>query len=175
MSGWQNEQTEGLCEALLALRSKGECYAFLEDVCTIKEILDISQRLAVAKLLDKGLSYSAVSRETGASTATISRVSRCYEYGSGGYRTVIERCGPSLKAGEEEVRKASSQEDLGSEEVQKAESQEDLGSEEVQKAESHEDMKPEKVHSYGSQDLRSQTLSGIKRPGGRKRRAKEDG
>ena len=161
MSGWQNEQTEGLCEALLALRSKGECYAFLEDVCTIKEILDISQRLAVAKLLDKGLSYSAVSRETGASTATISRVSRCYEYGSGGYRTVIERCGPSLKAGEEEVRKA--------------ESQEDLGSEEVQKAESHEDMKPEKVHSYGSQDLRSQTLSGIKRPGGRKRRAKEDG
>lgn len=161
MSGWQNEQTEGLCEALLALRSKGECYAFLEDVCTIKEILDISQRLAVAKLLDKGLSYSAVSRETGASTATISRVSRCYEYGSGGYRTVIERCGPSLKAGEEEVRKASSQEDLGSEEVQKAES--------------HEDMKPEKVHSYGSQDLRSQTLSGIKRPGGRKRRAKEDG
>ncbi len=161
MSGWQNEQTEGLCEALLALRSKGECYAFLEDVCTIKEILDISQRLAVAKLLDKGLSYSAVSRETGASTATISRVSRCYEYGSGGYRTVIERCGPSLKAGEEEVRKASSQEDLGSEEVPKAES--------------HEDMKPEKVQSYGSQDLRSQTPSGIKRPGGRKRRAKEDG
>ena len=161
MSGWQNEQTEGLCEALLALRSKGECYAFLEAVCTIKEILDISQRLAVAKLLDKGLSYSVVSRETGASTATISRVSRCYEYGSGGYRTVIERCGPSLKAGEEEVRKASSQEDLGSEEVQKAES--------------HEDMKPEKVHSYGSQDLRSQTPSGIKRPGGRKRRAKEDG
>lgn len=161
MSGWQNEQTEGLCEALLALRSKGECYAFLEDVCTIKEILDISQRLAVAKLLDKGLSYSAVSRETGASTATISRVSRCYEYGSGGYRTVIERCGLSLKAGSEEVRKASPQEDLGSEEVRKAES--------------HEDMKPEKVHSYGSQDLRSQTPSGIKRPGGRKRRAKEDG
>ncbi len=147
MSGWQNEQTEGLCEALLALRSKGECYAFLEDVCTIKEILDISQRLAVAKLLDKGLSYSAVSRETGASTATISRVSRCYEYGSGGYRTVIERCGLSLKAGSEEVPKAESQEDLGSEEV----------------------------HSYGSQDLRSQTPSGIKRPGGRKRRAKEDG
>ena len=147
MSGWQNEQTGGLCEALLALRSKGECYAFLEDVCTIKEILDISQRLAVAKLLDKGLSYSAVSRETGASTATISRVSRCYEYGSGGYRTVIERCGLSLKAGSEEVRKASPQEDLGSEEV----------------------------HSYGSQDLRSQTPSGIKRPGGRKRRAKEDG
>ncbi len=161
MSGWQNEQTEGLCEALLALRSKGECYAFLEDVCTIKEILDISQRLAVAKLLDKGLSYSAVSRETGASTATISRVSRCYEYGSGGYRTVIERCGLSLKAGAEEVRKASPQEDLGSEEVPKAES--------------HEDMKPEKVQSYGSQDLRSQTPSGIKRPGGRKRRAKEDG
>lgn len=74
---------------------------------------------------------------------------------------MIERCGPSLKAGEEEVRKASPQKDLGSEEVPKAES--------------HEDMKPEKVQSYGSQDLRSQTPSGIKRPGGRKRRAKEDG
>ena len=93
MSGWHNEQTDGLCEALLTLKSREECYAFLEDVCTIKEILDISQRLAVAKLLDQGLSYSAISRQTGASTATISRVSRCYEYGSGGYRTVLDRCG----------------------------------------------------------------------------------
>ena len=92
MNGWNNEQTDGLCEALLTLKNKEECYAFLEDACTIKEILDISQRLAVAKLLDKGLSYSAVSRETGASTATISRVSRCYEYGSGGYKTVLGRC-----------------------------------------------------------------------------------
>lgn len=93
MSGWHNKQTDGLCEALLTLENGEECYAFLEDVCTIKEILDISQRLAVAKLLNKGLSYSVISRETGASTATISRVSRCYEYGSGGYRTVLERCG----------------------------------------------------------------------------------
>lgn len=102
MSGWQNEQTEGLCEALLALRSKGECYAFLEDVCTIKEILDISQRLAVAKLLDRGLCYSAISRETGASTATISRVSRCYEYGSGGYGIVMARCGKETEQGQAE-------------------------------------------------------------------------
>lgn len=100
MSGWHNRQTDGLCEALLTLKSREECYAFLEDVCTIKEVLDMSQRLAVAKLLDKGQSYSAVSRETGASTATISRVSRCYEYGSGGYRTVIERCRPEEESSE---------------------------------------------------------------------------
>lgn len=93
MNGWHSEQTNALCEALLTLETREECYAFLEDVCTIKEILDISQRLAVAKLLDRGLSYSMISKETGASTATISRVSRCYEYGSGGYRTVLERCG----------------------------------------------------------------------------------
>ena len=92
MNGWHSEQTDALCEALLTLKTREEFYAFLEDVCTIKEILDISQRLSVANLLDRGLSYSAISRETGASTATISRVSRCYEYGSGGYRTVIERC-----------------------------------------------------------------------------------
>lgn len=93
MNGWHSEQTNALCEALLTLETREECYAFLEDVCTIKEILDLSQRLSVAGLLDKGLSYSAISRETGASTATISRVSRCYEYGSGGYRMVLNRRG----------------------------------------------------------------------------------
>ena len=93
MSSWHNGSTDGLCEALLCLETKDECYAFLEDAFTIKEILDISQRLAVAKLLIGKQSYSVIGRATGASTATISRVSKCCEYGSGGYKLVIERCG----------------------------------------------------------------------------------
>lgn len=76
---------------MLSLKTKEECAAFLEDICTIKEIQDISQRLAVARMLSQGISYTTICRETGASTATISRVSRCYEYGTGGYKTVIAR------------------------------------------------------------------------------------
>ncbi len=91
MSNWHNDSTDALCEALLSLETKEECYAFLEDVCTIKEVLAISQRLSVAKLLDEGVSYSAISSRTGASTATISRVGKCYEYGTGGYRTALDR------------------------------------------------------------------------------------
>ena len=92
MSGWHNKSTDELCEALLSLKTKEECYAFLEDICTIKEALDISQRLSVAKMLKKGVSYTKITAETGASAATISRVSRCCEYGSGGYDIVISRC-----------------------------------------------------------------------------------
>ncbi|MCQ2413611.1 MAG: YerC/YecD family TrpR-related protein [Clostridia bacterium] len=91
MTNWHNESTDILCDALLALKTREECYQLLDDLCTIKEVLDISQRLSVALLLDKKTSYNTISQETGASTATISRVSNCYEYGTGGYRTVIER------------------------------------------------------------------------------------
>ena len=91
MQTWHNEQTDALCEALLSLKTKEEGYAFLEDIFTIREVLDIAQRLSVAQMLDQGVSYSVISQQTGASTATISRVSKCYEYGSGGYKTVIQR------------------------------------------------------------------------------------
>ena len=91
MTQWHNGGTDALCEALLTLKTKKECYAFLEDICTIKEILDISQRLEVARMLKEKRSYTAITKETGASAATISRVSRCLEYGSGGYKTVIYR------------------------------------------------------------------------------------
>jgi len=91
MQNWYTKSTEDLCEAMLTLQTKEECAAFLEDICTIKEIQDISQRLAVAKLLSQGVSYTTICKETGASTATISRVSKCYAYGTGGYKTVIER------------------------------------------------------------------------------------
>ena len=92
MSNWHNKSTDELCEALLLLKTKEECYAFLEDICTIKEILDISQRLSVAKMLKNGVSYTQITKETGASAATISRVSKCCEYGTGGYDIVISRC-----------------------------------------------------------------------------------
>ncbi len=91
MNNWHNESTDMLCEALLKLKSREECYAFLEDICTIKELLDISQRLSVAQMLKAGVSYAVINKETGASAATISRVSKCLEYGTGGYKTVIER------------------------------------------------------------------------------------
>ena len=91
MKNWYDHTTDELCRALLSLKDPEECYAFLEDICTIKEILGMSQRLEVAKLLRSGASYTTITKATGASTATISRVSKCCEYGTGGYRTVIDR------------------------------------------------------------------------------------
>ena len=74
---------------ILKLKNVEECRKFFEDVCTIKELEDISQRLEVAKLLKKGCNYQSISKETGASTATISRVNKCINYGSGGYKLVL--------------------------------------------------------------------------------------
>lgn len=91
MVNWHDESTDKLCEALLTLTTKEECYDFLDDLCTIKEVLDISQRFSVALLLSEKASYNTISQKTGASTATISRVSKCFEYGSGGYKNVIQK------------------------------------------------------------------------------------
>lgn len=91
MSKWRNQDTDELFEAILALESIEECYEFFEDACTIKEILDIAQRLKIAKMLKSGINYATISKETGVSTATISRVSKCIEYGNGGYNKAIEK------------------------------------------------------------------------------------
>ena len=91
MKTWYSDSTDELCHALLSLQNREECYAFLEDLCTIKEIIGMSQRLQVAKMLRAGASYTTITKATGASTATISRVSKCSEYGTGGYQTVIQR------------------------------------------------------------------------------------
>ena len=91
MTKWHSEQTDELFEAILTLKTVEECYDFFEDACTIKEIIEIAQRLKVAKMLKSGASYTAISKDVGVSTATISRVSKCLEYGNGGYKTVIER------------------------------------------------------------------------------------
>ena len=82
---------KSLFEAIMSLESVQECAAFFEDVCTIKEIQDISQRYAVAKMLDSGEKYQSIEESTGASTATISRVNKCLTYGSGGYRIAIRK------------------------------------------------------------------------------------
>ena len=75
----------------MMLENEEECKAFLEDIMTTKEILDISQRIVVAKMLSEQAVYNKIAEETGASTATISRVNRSYSYGTGAYKTVLER------------------------------------------------------------------------------------
>ena len=87
----KNEQTDGLFEAILALEDLEECYRFFEDICTIKEIQAIAQRLQVVKLLIKNKTYHEIESETGASTATISRINRSLNYGSDGYKLVLQR------------------------------------------------------------------------------------
>ena len=84
-------QTDALFRSILALESMEECYQYFEDLCTMKEIRDLSQRLEVAKLLDGGSSYQKAGEATGASSATIGRVKRCLNYGSGGYRLLLDR------------------------------------------------------------------------------------
>ena len=91
MEKLHTKDVDALFEAILSLENRDECYRFFEDVCTIKEIQDISQRLAVAEMLNAGEKYQAIEEKTGASTATISRVNKCLNYGSGGYRDVIEK------------------------------------------------------------------------------------
>lgn len=87
----QDELTDKLFEAILLLNTREECYNFFEDVGTIAEIKAFAQRLEVAKMLDQGRTYRDIHEQTGASEATISRVSRSLNYGADGYRLVLER------------------------------------------------------------------------------------
>ena len=91
MNKFHSESVDTLVKGLLKLETEEECYAFLEDVCTIKELQDMAQRFDVALKLSDGFNYNQVSKETGASSATISRVNKCLMYGNNGYKTVIER------------------------------------------------------------------------------------
>ena len=86
-----DENLLNLMKAMLVLRTPQECMDFFEDLCTISELKSMSQRLEVAMRLSNGEVYTDIAAKTGASTATISRVSRCIGYGSGGYNTVISR------------------------------------------------------------------------------------
>ncbi len=85
------ESVDLLFDAVLSLKTKEECYSFFEDVCTVNEIISLSQRIAVAKMLREGYTYLEISEKTGASTATVSRVNRSLIYGSDGYEIVFNR------------------------------------------------------------------------------------
>jgi len=92
----RTEEIDRLFHAILSLESVDECYAFFEDVLTVKEISDVAQRLKAAEMLRAGKSYIEVCSTTGMSTATISRVSKALERGPGGYRLVLDRLGEEV-------------------------------------------------------------------------------
>lgn len=87
----QSKEMDLFFDAILALENKEECYKFFEDVATITEIKALAQRIHVAKLLKNKKTYTEIAEITGASTATISRVNRCLNYGSDGYNIVLDR------------------------------------------------------------------------------------
>lgn len=80
-----------LFEGVLQLKTLEECYQFFDDLATVNEIQSLAQRLEVARMLRKGHTYSQIEAETGASTATISRVKRCLNYGTDGYNLILDR------------------------------------------------------------------------------------
>ena len=91
MTKLQNAETDHFFKAVLSLETVEECRQFFDDICTIKELEALSQRYQVARQLADGRNYNEICEDTGASTATISRVNKCLQYGSGGYRIVLER------------------------------------------------------------------------------------
>ncbi len=88
---FQNSDVRFLLKAFMTLENEEECLSFLQDLMTIKEIQDMSQRLRVAQLLEEGKAYQQISENVSVSSATISRVSRALNYGEGGYGMVLER------------------------------------------------------------------------------------
>lgn len=87
----RGQQLDQLFDAILSLETKEECYQFFDDLATINEIQAFGQRFQVAKMLKEGNTYQVIEEKTKASTATISRVRRCVDYGSGGYKLVLDR------------------------------------------------------------------------------------
>src|SRR3954462_2288384 len=88
---WRTQDVDALLRALLELRDEEEGAAFIRDLCTLGEVHDMAQRWAVARLLDQGLHCAEISRTTGASTATITRIASWLNHGEGGYRAALDR------------------------------------------------------------------------------------
>ena len=88
---WRTEDTTALLDAVLRLETLDDAERFFRDLCTLGELHDMAQRWAVARLLDEGLHYAEISRRTGASTATITRIASWLKHGEGGYRAMLER------------------------------------------------------------------------------------
>ena len=91
MSGYSNVYLKQLFSVIASLKDENECAAFFEDLCTVRELIDMAQRYETAVLLDQGKSYQTIAESIGISTATISRVNRCLVYGAGGYKMVLDR------------------------------------------------------------------------------------
>ena len=88
---WRTEDTSALFDAILLLRDQDEAGRFFRDLCTIGELRDLAMRWAVVRLLDQGLHYAQISAQTGASTATITRIASWLNHGEGGYRALLDR------------------------------------------------------------------------------------
>jgi len=95
---FRSDAVDRLFQTFINLETLDECYAYFEDICTVKEILDMAQRLETAILLSEGYSYQKIMDKVEISTATIGRVSKCLNYGSGGYTTAIKKLKGSDKA-----------------------------------------------------------------------------
>ena len=91
MAVFRSDSIDRLFSVILNLDSAEECYNFFEDICTIKEVQDMAQRLDVAIALEEGKNYQEIAKDVSVSSATISRVSRCLNYGSGGYKKAIDQ------------------------------------------------------------------------------------
>ena len=88
---WRTDETSALFDAILRLRDQDDAASFFRDLCTLGELHDLAMRWAVARLLDQGLHYADISRRTGASTATITRIASWLNHGEGGYRAMLDR------------------------------------------------------------------------------------
>jgi len=96
---WRTPEAEALFEAILRLETVEDAERFFRDLCTLNELRDIAQRWAVVRLLDQGMHYAEISRTTGASTATITRIASWLNHGEGGYREALDRLGVAREAG----------------------------------------------------------------------------
>jgi TrpR-related protein YerC/YecD len=88
---WRTSDVETLFDAILRLETMDEAEHFFRDLCTFSELRDMSQRWAVVRMLERGMHYAEISRETGASTATITRIASWLNHGEGGYRAMLEK------------------------------------------------------------------------------------
>ena len=95
-------RNEKMYEAILSLKNVEECMRFFDDLCTVTELMAMEQRYQVASCLDDGMIYNDILAQTGASSATISRVNRSLQYGAGGYEIVFDRLGENVPASEGE-------------------------------------------------------------------------
>jgi TrpR-related protein YerC/YecD len=96
---WRSADTEALLDAIVRLESADDAARFFRDLCTLNELRDMAQRWAVVRLLDGGMHYAQISRETGASTATITRIASWLNHGEGGYREALDRLRAAREAG----------------------------------------------------------------------------